>query len=145
GSDGADHRRRGRESGKDEHRDQRRHIRAARQSTKRRALSVVDEIATGNRGDDPDVVVRTRLHAIETQRAIEVADFARQEQFELTPSLVRTAADAVVRRATGTRLGLAHLHLERRDERLHEVKLTDWADVLAEARAAKQGVDGKSP
>ena len=35
----------------------------------------------------------------------------------------------------------AHLDLQRRDQRLHEIELTDRADIFAERRAAKKTVD----
>ena len=39
--------------------------------------------SAGHAGRERDVVVRTRLHAVEAQRAIEVADLGRQEEAQL--------------------------------------------------------------
>ena len=88
------------------------------------------------------------MHAVEAERAIQVADLAWQEQAELAASLhdlqrVHVALpplDAVVGPALVARPGVADLQLRRRYRRCHEVELTDRADVLAERRALEQQI-----
>src|SRR5580704_11819419 len=83
------------------------------------------------------------MDAIEAESAVHVARFARLEQPQLASGTRLAAADTVLglaRRADGR---LAHFDFPRRDQRLHEVELSDWADIFAERRAVKKTVDRK--
>src|SRR5262249_16729741 len=69
-----------------------------------------------------------------------VARLARQEQVQLAAGDTVTATDAIpgpARRADGR---VARLDLQWRDQRLHEVELTDRAQGLAERGATEQTV-----
>ena len=47
----------------------------------------IGELEAGRADGQPDVVVRTRLHAVEAKRAVDVADLGWQEEAELTAAL----------------------------------------------------------
>ena len=59
---------------------------------------------------------------------------------KLAAALTLVAPDAIVSRAGGTGFAAADSDLKRRNQRTEEVKLTDGADILAEARAAEERV-----
>src|SRR5262249_54989279 len=73
---------------------------------------------------------------------IEISELLRLEQVHFASTLVLVSADAIVSCAGFTDRRLADGDLQRRDERVDEMKLADRADVFAEARAFEQKVDG---
>src|SRR5205823_2544104 len=104
-------------------------------------LAVVPQLRRGETGDQPDVVVRARVDAIEAGGAVHVARLARQEQLQLAAGDAVAAADAILRPARRANGRVPRLDFQRRGQRLHEIELTDRADVLAEGGAAEQAVD----
>ena len=90
-----------------------------------------------------DVVVRARLHAVQAERAVDVADLGGQIEAQLAPPLDDlerrlgrpASGDAVRRPARLAGRRFSNLQLERRQGRGHEVELSDRAQVLAERRA----------
>src|SRR5262245_40358473 len=100
------------------------------------------QLVARHAGDNPDIVVRTRLNAIQTKGAIHVAGFARLVQCQFATALdhyqrcsgLAFSTNAIFRPATGTDLMVAHFHLERRKCRSHEVELPDRANELTECR-----------
>jgi hypothetical protein len=92
--------------------------------------------------------VRARLHAIETEGAIEVADFDRQKQSEFASALrdgrsVASSLDAVDGAARATRVWFDYAQFHWRRRRRHKIELPNRAQVLAERCAGKQQVDGR--
>src|SRR6185369_6209473 len=87
-----------------------------------------------------DIVVWTRLDAVETKSAIEVAGLARLKQCQLTTTLnddqggcrLAHTAYAVFRCATSAGVLIANRDFEWRCSRGDKVKLSDRADKLAE-------------
>src|SRR5262249_57431680 len=109
-------------------------VHALREPPDRRAPGVVYQVAPRSGDEEADVVVRASLHAVQAERAVEVADLARHEELELAAPVRGIAAQAVVGRAGRARRGRAGADLEWRDQGIDEVKLSDRTDVLAEAR-----------
>jgi len=114
----------------------------------------VPQFRAGRASHDADVVVRAGVDAVEAEGAVQVAGLPRQVEAQLAAVHCSLSpggrgrgegatSNAVLRGAGRTDGGVAHLHLQRRAERLHEVELTDGADVLAERGAAEDGVDGE--
>ena len=104
-------------------------------------LAVVPQLGRGETGDQPDVLVRAGVDAIEAGGAVHVARLARQEQVQLAAGDAVAAADAILRLARRAHGWVTRLDLQRRDQRLHEIELADRADVFAEGGAAEQAVD----
>src|SRR3989442_12151185 len=95
----------------------------------------------GRDGDDADILMWAGMHTVQAERAIQVARLLWLEEGQLAAALRVIPADAVVGRAGPADVQVADLHLQGRDERLHEVELADGAHVLAEARALEEAVD----
>ena len=70
-----------------EHHRQRGEVGALREAADRRAAAVVRQLVARHAEADGDVVVRARLHAVEAEGAIEVADLHRLEERKLAPAL----------------------------------------------------------
>ena len=138
---GGDHGRRAGEPANDHDESQGREIRPSREQPDRRAQPIAPEVGSRNRREHADVVMGTGAHAVQAERAVHVPGFLRDVQVELASALLGVAAQAIVRDAGGADTPLLQPHLERRDERAHELELPDGADVLAEAGAAEQRVD----
>src|SRR5688500_15626045 len=83
------------------------------------------------------------MDTVKAGGAVHVARLAGRVQVQLTAGDAVPAADAVLGPAPRTDLRVAHLDLQRRGQRLHEVELPDRADVLAEGRATEEAVDGE--
>ncbi len=78
-------------------------------------MGVVQEVPTGENGKDPDILVRTDVDTIETERAVEVARLLRKVQIQLTAGEAVVAADAVLGPAGLTDVRVADLHFQRRN------------------------------
>ncbi len=115
------------------------------------SAALVSELDARRPPSERDIVVWTRLHAVEAERAIEVADFGRKKETELASALHQdqrrlgrpTPGNAVFSSARLARRRLLDSEFERRDCRRDEVELTDRADVLAERRALEHEIHGK--
>src|SRR5205807_1948863 len=88
-----------------------------------------------------DVVARAGVDAVEAEGAVHVARLARLVQVQLTAGDAIPAAYAVLRAAGGADFRVADLHLQWRNQGLHEVELADRAEVLAERRPAEGAID----
>src|SRR5262249_60155899 len=132
---------RGGEGRERQHDEQGRDGAAATEAADAGASAVVPQPRRGEAGDQPDVVVRAGVDAIEAGGAVHVARLARQEQVQLAAGDAVAAADAVLRPARRADGRVPRLDLQRRGQRLHEIELADRAEVLAEGGAAEQAVD----
>ena len=82
------HREGAHQRGKREHHGQHREIRALPETTDARPSSSLEQFGAGRSQRECDVVVRAGVHAVEAQRAIEVADLHREEESQLAPALL---------------------------------------------------------
>src|SRR5580704_11015862 len=83
------------------------------------------------------------MNTIEAKRAIHVARFVRLEEAGLTAGDGVAPSNAFVCAARGADSRRENLDFKGRYERLHEIKLTDRADVFAESVGAEEAIDGK--
>src|SRR6185503_6001795 len=98
-------------------------------------------------------VVWTRLHAVETEVAIEIANLARLIQSKLTAPLDRHqmrrrlahATDAILCRTLRARIVIANSDFEWRDRRGNEVELSDRANEFTERRVFEYRIDHDCP
>ena len=147
--DRAHHRERIQQRSEHEENRKQREVRTIAEPADPRPPARIGELEAGRADGQPDVVVRTRLHAVEAKRAVDVADLGWQVEAKLTPALQdhlrgfnrAASGDAIRCPASLTRGRLAYPQLERRHGRGHEVELADWAEMLAERRALEDRVD----
>jgi len=87
------------EGAEHQHDDQGRDVAAAAKAADAGALAVVPQLRGGVAGDQPDVVVRAGVDAVEAGSAIHVARLARKKQVQLAAGNAITATDTVLRLA----------------------------------------------
>jgi predicted nucleotide-binding protein len=57
--------------------------------------------------------------------------------------MTRVAAQTIMRLATGAHARFANFDFQGRNQRSHKLELANRADILAEARASEQGINGE--
>ena len=126
-----------------EHQDQHEHckIEPFRKWTDGGALLSVPEIFAGNHCNQADVIVRTRMYTVHTERAVHVAFLFRLKEFQFTASLLGSSSDAIKGLATAANIRLSDFHLERRKQRLNKMELADRTNVFAKASTLKKSID----
>ncbi len=77
------------------------------------AIRIAPQLRPGHNRHHADVVVRTRVDAVEAKRAVHVARFPRLVETQLATGNFVTAADAVLGRARNADRQVAHLDLQR--------------------------------
>src|SRR5207244_790928 len=102
-----------------------------------------DQSAGRNKGGDLNVLAWTGVHAVQAERAVEIAGLGRLEQPQFAAAMLLIAAQAIMRLAGIAYGAILYRHLQWRDQRVHEMELPDGADVLAEARALKQAIENR--
>src|ERR1051325_413347 len=126
-----------------------REILAPREVTDSRTQRIAHKLHRRHAADDANIVIRTRLHTVETKSAIEVANLVRLKQRQLTAALNRYqrrrwfahAADAILRRATTTHVVISHRDFKRRNSCSDKVELSDRTNELAERRVFEDSVN----
>src|SRR6185436_20194394 len=134
---------------KREHDRQRRQICAFRQVPYSGSHRIDCQFRRGHTADDPDVVVWTCLHTVETEVAIEISGLTRLKQRQFTTALNHDqrcgrfthTANTVFCRAVSANVMVANGDLEWRSSRSDEVKLSDRANKLAERRVFEDGIN----
>src|SRR3954453_11031408 len=106
----ADHPRGVGEGAEDQDQDQGREVEAAARPAQAGAQRETPEMTPGRTGEDPDVVVRAGVDAIEAEGAVEVAHLARLEQAEFTAGDGVRSPDAIASAAGRADALLAHRH-----------------------------------
>src|SRR6516164_5607211 len=85
----------------------------------------------------------TSLDAIETESAVEIAFLFGLKKFQFAAPFCVSATDTIQRLAAAAYVCRPDFHFERRDQRLYEMELPDWADIFAKGCATKKSVDQK--
>ena len=80
-------------------------------------MRVSDDIHARRNRHHADIVMRAGADAIETKRAVEVAEFAREMEIHFATALTLVSAQAIMRLATGADSWFAHFDFKRRDQR----------------------------
>src|SRR5205823_10808708 len=94
-------------------------------------------------GQDADVVVRAGMYAVKAKGAVHVSRLPRLEQLQFAAGYSVSAANAILGLALRARVRVQDFHFQRRDPRLHKVKLADRTDIFTKGGAAKETVDDK--
>src|SRR5262245_56490612 len=81
------------------------------------------------------------MDTVKTESAVHVARLVWQEQAKFAAGNTIAAADTVLGLARRADIWVASLDLQRRNQRLHAVELTDRAKVFAEGGTTEQAVD----
>jgi hypothetical protein len=112
-----------------------------RHPSERGSIGIVEQRACRHGRHQRNVIVRTRLHAVQAERAIEISGFLRLKQIQLAATCAVVAANAIVSAAGLANLAAPYTYFARRNQRADEVKLPDGAHILTEACAAKNSID----
>src|ERR1043166_2102744 len=120
--------------------------------TNSRSKGIAHEFHRGHTTDNADVFMWTRLHTIETESAIDVANLARLKERELAAALndyqrsfrFTHTTNAVLRRTTITHGVISNRDFKRRDCCAGKVELPDRTDELTERRMFEDCVDQQS-
>ncbi len=76
-------------------------------------MRIAHDIKTCRDRHNANVVMRASAHAIETERAVEVAGLAREIKIHFATALSRVSAQTIMSLATGANARLAHFDFER--------------------------------
>src|SRR5258706_8309699 len=85
--------------------------------------------------------MRASVDTIQTEGAIHVAGFLRQEELQLASALLFVSTNAVIRLTRAAHCQIPNGDFDRRNERLNKLILTDGTEVLAEAGAREETVN----
>ena len=106
-----------------------------------RSRAIQPQFAARRRHQQPHVVLWTRPHACQAERAVEVASLGRLQQIERAARQFAASVQTIFRLAGHADARLAHADFQRREERVDKVELSDRANVFAKRAVAKQAID----
>ena len=81
------------------------------------------------------------MDAIKTESAVEIAFLFWLKEFQLATSQCVSAANAIECLAGVADIRRSDFHFRRRDQRLHEMELSDGTNIFAKGCAAKKSVN----
>ena len=147
--DGRNHGERIQQRAEHEQHDEERDVRTIAEPANPGSPARVEQLQARRAHRNRDVVVRARLHAVQAERAVDVADFGGQVQPQLATSLhdqvrrLRRSApgDAVRRPARLAGRRVPDPQLERRHGRRNEIELPNRTQMLAERPALENQID----